>query len=192
MITDTKPVTLLIRDHVLNECRKESNQFTPAFFDEHILVVNDYAKKLAIITGADCEAVEIASYLHDISAVADITTLARHNAASAEWACGILTPLGYPGKSIEMVKKAILTHVSPLKPGSCTPEELCLSNADAMAQITRPTYWLFITYRILKLNYTDGKQWLLQRINNNWNAITEPAREIIAEEYDLVMQCLKK
>ncbi len=77
-------MTVVIRDLVLEDCRRPANIFGPSFFDQHPAVVAEYAGGLAARLGADPEAVELAAFLHDISAVRDPATLPRHAAASAE------------------------------------------------------------------------------------------------------------
>ena len=52
-----------ISDYVHNECNTSSNIFGPSFFDQHILVVEEYGKKLAQYFVADIEVVELSSYL---------------------------------------------------------------------------------------------------------------------------------
>lgn len=64
-----------IREYVAGECRSSRNAFGPAFFDEHLSVVVGYAKQLAEVLGTDLEIVELAGWLHDISAIQDFAAL---------------------------------------------------------------------------------------------------------------------
>jgi putative nucleotidyltransferase with HDIG domain len=90
------------------ECEKEQNEFGTAFFDQHILVVHDYACRLAEFLGADREAVELAAYLHDISAIQDFGNLARHAEISAETAEKILKDKSFNSEKIETIKRCII------------------------------------------------------------------------------------
>jgi len=179
------------RTWIQEQCRSENNALSPAFFDQHVLPVAGYGLRLARLLGADSGIVEIAAYLHDISAVQDIASIAEHHRLSAEVAGGLLAEWGCPAGSIERVKQCILTHSAPLKIGEGSLEEVCLSNADAMAQIARIPYWLFFAFTVRKLGFCEGEEWLRGRVEKNWNALIEPARGMIEAEYALAGEYLK-
>ncbi|MGE5680256.1 MAG: HD domain-containing protein [Bacillota bacterium] len=180
----------IIKNYTREECIKTNNVFGTGFFEDHILLVADYSKRLAERISADSEIVELASYLHDIAAVQDISSLAKHNLLSAEIAEKILCKWKYNDEKIDSVKKTIVSHMSPLKLSEASAEEVCLSNADAMSQITRPVFWLYFVFSVRKLSYEDGRKWLIQRVENNWKALVEPAKEIIEKEYLNVKEIL--
>lgn len=180
-----------IKYYVRRECIKPGNVFGSSFFDQHLQVVACYGRNLANILSADTEVVEISAYLHDISAIQDIKTLANHRIISAEIAGEILLEKKYPNEKIEIVKSAIISHVTPVPIGDGSLEAVCISNADAMAQIVKPSYWLYYAYAIRKLNFSDGREWFLQRLENNWNALIEPAKYFIEREYNQVKKTLQ-
>jgi uncharacterized protein len=184
MITDE------IRSLVKKACENPENVFSPDFFDEHLLVVEKYGKELCDILKGDSEIVSLSSYLHDISAVFDIKTIATHNVNSSEIAGDMLNQHGYPLEKIEKVKNSILKHSSPLKIGEGSIEEICLSNADAISQIVNPSYWLFFAFKIRSMSFTEGKKWYLAKVESNWNSIIEPAREIVENRYMIVKEAL--
>lgn len=72
MITET------IKEYVFSECQSSKNAFGPAFFEQHLAVVAAYAKRLGGVLGADLEIIELAAWLHDLSAVQDIAALPKH------------------------------------------------------------------------------------------------------------------
>ncbi|MCU7496535.1 MAG: HD domain-containing protein [Ignavibacteria bacterium] len=183
-------LTESVKNYVNEECKKQSNVFGAAFFEDHVMLVADYSRKLAEKISADIEIVEISSYLHDISAVQDIKNLPAHNTLSAEVAERFLRAEGYRSERVEAVKRTIISHTVPLKLNGATPEEVCLSNADAMSQITRPVYWLYFVFSIRNLSYEEGRKWIKARVENNWTALIEPAKEIIEKEYLLVRELL--
>lgn len=172
-----------IRKAVREECERKGNVFGPAFFEQHLKAVAEYAGKLAERFGADKEIVELAAYLHDISAVRDVATLPEHPVRSAAIAREMLIGLDYPGARAERVAEAIASHASPIPLGSGPVEAVCLSNADAMAQIARPAYFLFFAFTVRKLGFDHGTHWLLDRVEANWKELAEPARELIKREY---------
>lgn len=180
----------LVKNYVHEECKKPNNMFGTGFFEEHVLIVADFSKRLAEKISADIEIVELSSYLHDIAAVQDIKALPTHSTLSAEAADKMLSSNGYDCERIEAVKRTIITHTTPLKLSEASPEEVCLSNADAMSQITKPAYWLYFVFSIRNLSYGDGCKWIRARVENNWKALIEPAKEMIEKEYLLVKELL--
>jgi len=180
-----------IRSYAAEQCRRESNALSPAFFEEHILPVADYGVRLARQLGADPEIVEISAYLHDISAVVDLRSMPEHPRLSAEASGSLLAQMAYPSDSIRKVERCILTHSSPLQIGEGSLEEVCLSNADAVSQIARLPYWLFFAFSIRRLGFCEGTEWLRNRVETNWRALIEPARALVEREYALARDCLK-
>jgi len=128
-----------IREFVHLACQRNENVFSPSFFDQHLTVVAQCAKSLAERLGADVEIVELAAYLHDISAVCDPTTMPNHPKLSADFATQLLLERGYPEGRVSSVARSIASHSDPLPIGSTSPEEICISNADASARILRPS-----------------------------------------------------
>lgn len=155
----------------------------PSFFDQHVAVVADYGVQLAKYLGAEAEVVTLAAYLHDFSAIRDFTTLPQHAAVSADMARDILVGHGYSSELIDSVVQAVETHSSPIQIGSGSLEEVCLSNADAIAQIVRPQYWCYFAFGIRRLSFDEGNKWLAERLSANWASLIEPARELAREGY---------
>ncbi len=180
-----------VREYVLDECNSSRNAFGPAFFEQHLSIVVAYAKKLGEALGADLETVELAGWLHDIAAVQDVAALPRHPALSAEIARKMLSEKGYPAERTERVATCIALHSAPIQTGNGRPEEVCVSNADAMSQIVRPAYWLYFAFQVRQLGFAEGRDWLRQRVENNWAALIPPARVIIEKEYRQVTEFLR-
>jgi len=185
MIVDT------IREYVAGECRSSRNAFGPAFFDEHLSVVVGYARLLGQALNADLEIIELAGWLHDISAIQDFAVLPRHPAASADIARTILQERGYPSERIERVAKCIVLHSSPVQLGNGLVEEVCVSNADAMSQIVKPAYWSYYVFRVRQFGFAEGRDWLRQRVENNWAALIPQARVLIEKPYLQVGECVR-
>ena len=180
-----------VREYVFQECNSDRNAFGPAFFEQHLSVVVAYARRLGEVLGADLEIVELAGWLHDLAAVQDVAVLPRHPALSAEIARKMLLEKGYPAEQVERVAACIASHAAPVQVGGGSVEEVCVSNADAMAQVVRPAYWLYFAFRVRQLGFTEGRDWLRQRVENNWAALIPPARAIIEKEYRQVTEFLR-
>jgi uncharacterized protein len=180
----------IISAYVEKACGKSDNVLTNSFFAEHILVVEEYAKRLAGILKADNEIVSLSAFLHDISAVLDFSSLPNHNIESARIASELLAENAYSRDKIERVSQCIVNHILPIELGKGTLEEVCLSNADAMSQITNPGYWLYFAFRIKNMNYDEGRTWYLSRINDHWTKLIDPARKLVESDFAKVMELL--
>jgi uncharacterized protein len=177
MITET------VIEYVSNECKSSRNALGPGFLSEHLSVVAEYGRMLAGTLAADLEIVELAAWLHDIAAIRDIGALPRHPGLGGEIARTLLQENRYPSERVERVSRCILSHSVPVQIGGGAPEDVCLSNADAMSLIARPAYWFYFLFRVRQLGFEEGKAWMLRRVESNWAALIQPARDIIQEEY---------
>lgn len=186
----------MIQDKVLSyvqqACQASTNALGPSFFDQHLSVVADLADRLAGSLGADREILRLASYLHDISAVLDIKTLPDHPAAGAVLAGRFLEENGYGKAETERVRQCILKHALPLSPAGGTPEEICLSHADALSFILRPSYWFYFTFVVRKMSFQDGTDWYFQRVQTNWNSLCPEARTLGEEGYAWALELLSR
>jgi len=178
-------ITKIAHDHVSGLCRAKENLFGPLFFEEHIMVVAYYAKKLAELLGANAEIVELAAYLHDISAISDFKTLSEHPAIGAATAAEFLKLNGYPAAKIEKVKECIVSHSLPRAKGKGALEEVCVSNADAISQIIKPAYWLYYIFSVRKFDFEAGRDWYRARIESHRKAMIPEALSLIQDEYTL-------
>ena len=184
-------ITRDIREWIKFECNKTQNVFGSAFFDQHLLTVKEYACRLAELLGADRETVEISAYLHDISAMRDISTISRHSDLSAEIAGSILMEKSYNPDNIEIIKKVIKSHSRPIKIGEGILEEVCISNADAISQIVNPSYWLYFAFSIRKLSYAEGIGWYKSRIEENYDGLIDIAKDMIKDQYSSAKKLIK-
>jgi HD superfamily phosphodiesterase len=174
------------KDYIKEMCGKSENILTPAFFDEHIMIVLDYCNQLSKLLNADNEIVCISALLHDVSAVLDFKTLSTHNIDSSLIAESFLMSIGYPHEKILRVKQCIYNHTSPIKVGEGAIEDVVLSNADAISQITNTAYWLYFVYKIRNMSFEDGKMWYLNKVEKNWTCLIEPAKTLIKDKYFIV------
>lgn len=180
-----------IKRFVAEECNSSGNAFGPAFFEEHLSVGVGYAKRLAGALGADLEIVELAGWLHDISAIQDIAALPKHPALSAEIARRMLLERDYPSDRIDRVAACIASHSSPMRVGNGTIEEVCVSNADAMSQIVKPAYWFYYVFHVRRFGFVEGRDWLRQRVESNWAALIPVARATIEKQYRQISELLR-
>jgi uncharacterized protein len=141
-----------------------------------------------VICNADREIVKLAALLHDISAVEDFKKLPVHNTESALIAERLLRVNNYPEDKIISVCNAIIRHPVPVPEGAGTPEEICISNADAMSQIVNPAYWFYYTFKVRSMSFSEGRDWFKNKVRSNWNTIISPAKTMIRNQYIIVQQ----
>jgi HD superfamily phosphodiesterase len=175
-----------IEKYVKTACGNDDNRFTKQFFEEHILIVVKYGLQLAEYYQADREIIRLAGLLHDVSVLFANNKLEVHNVDSSAVATRLLDVYSYDAERIKRVSDCILKHLRPLREGEGTREEVCVSNADAMAQIVRPAYWLYFAFKIRGLSYQEGLSWYKKRITDNWNALVDHAKDLIREEYERI------
>ena len=179
-----------VRDQVRSECHAAQNRFGVAFFGEHLEPVVGYALRLAEALGADREVVELAGWLHDLAAIRDLAAVPTHAADGARLARGILEAHGLPALAIDAVCRAIASHASPTAPAAASPEERCLWDADVLAQLSRPAYWLYYLYGIRGLGRAEGLAWLRARAAGAWSSLHEEARRMGAAAQEEVLRLL--
>ncbi len=180
-----------IRELVRSECLRASNRFGPAFFDQHVLPVAAYGRQLAAALGADAQVVELAAYLHDLSAVRDLACIPTHHLESAKISREILRERGWPERVVDAVCGCIRSHSAPVAPGHGTLEEVCVSNADVMAHLARPAYWFFYLHRVRGLGLDEGLAWWQVRAERAWSGLVEDARTVVAAEHAAVLRFLQ-
>lgn len=180
----------LARERMRTACEQAENLFGAAFFEEHVERVREFALELAPQVGADPEIVELAAYLHDAAAVADYSTVARHAEHGALLAAAFLAAHGYPADRAERVAQAIRSHSTPVDPAQSSPEEVCVSHGDAMAQIARPAYWIWYGATVRQLGFEDTRQWWRERVESHWSRLLPAAQATVEAPYRLTLALL--
>lgn len=168
-----------LKQHIFECCQRPANLFGPSFFSLHIEQVEKFSLQLAVQLGADKEVVQIAALIHDIAAVTDFSTLVQHAGKGAEMAVELLKDYPMSPERKGKVLFCIRTHSKPIATGADIPEAVCISNADAMSQITQSLYWTFYIFGVRRFSFEDGRKWYEQRVSDNWNDLIQPAREIL-------------
>lgn len=178
-------------NYVKQVSKRPENKLSESFYTEHILVVKKYALLLGKFYHIDTGLLRVAALLHDVSAMLDYQSILIHNIKSAEIAGNLLKQNGYQEEEIEIVKKCIEKHVVPLKESEGDIYSVILSNADAMAQIVRPEYWIYYAEQVKNLDKEAALKWYHDKVNNNWNGLIPVAREMIASDYAKTLETLR-
>lgn len=172
------------------ECRRKENAFGACFFDQHLALVVEFGAKLAPQLGADAEVVELAAYLHDLAAVRDIADVKEHAALGADLSRRLLIQQGYSAQKARRVAECVASHSFPVPAGKNSPEEVCISHADAVARIVRPAYWLFYAFQVRKFDFVEGSQWLLEFAEKSWEQLVPAAKQMAQEGLMLTRRLL--
>ena len=98
------------------------------FFGQDLVVVAACARSLGERLAADVKILELAAYVHDISAECDPTTMPNHPALSADSATELWLERGHPKDRVSSVPRSTALHSEPLPVGSTSSEEICRSN----------------------------------------------------------------
>lgn len=175
-------ITEKVKEIVRKAYYNPENPLPAHTFDRHITSVVKYAKKLALILGADEEVCEIAGWFHDV--IKTTTNPEDHNIRGAKKAEEELKKLGYPQKKIDKVKKAIIAHSIEGKAKTKTKEETVLKNADALAHFDYLNQLYWIVYGLKKMNVDEGKEWIEKRIDDYYKNLIPQARKLIKKRYD--------
>lgn len=171
----------------------DSAQLDDWFWPEHILVVEDFARKLVKQhSQANQEIVLLSVWLHDLGRAYG------HDSDHDQWAAKFvekyLAKHGFEQKIIDGVKHACLTHrVKDKQPK--TLEAKILATADALSHY-RHTFYLRVFYlwqqRIS--DYQKIKQKLFEKIQRDFNQkmFFEEAKDMVREEYQAWMKILNE
>jgi uncharacterized protein len=164
-------------------CKQPGSRLSLSFYQEHVLVVERFVRRLSPLLGARLEVVLPAALLHDIAAIEDFSRVSLHHELGAERATTILRESGFPDRQTSAVAACIRRHVLPVIEGEGTPEEVCLSNADALAQMSTPSYWFHYAHSVRALEFPAGRDWYLAMVKERWPRLHRSVRDLARPHY---------
>ncbi len=146
------------------------------FFSEHVLMVERFVRRLARGLGAHLDVVVAAAVLHDLAAIEDFSRVSEHHSLGAARAREILA--GVSCVDVDAVAACIVRHTTPVRQGDGSADEVCLSNADALAQLANPAYWLHYAHKVRGLPFHAARDWYRSLVESRWDLLDESAREL--------------
>ncbi|MCX6774083.1 MAG: HD domain-containing protein [Candidatus Micrarchaeota archaeon] len=158
------------------------------YFRFHIVPVVRNAKMLAKMLKADAEIVEIAAWLHDITAMAGNPD--NHHITGSNEAERILRWLGYPEKRIIKVKHCIHAHSGSKSVKRETLEAECVASADAMAHLENVPFLFYVAFEVKKLDIAEGRAWVKDHLERSWNKLMPKAKKMAKEKYNASIRSL--
>lgn len=173
----------VIADTVESACKSKNNVFGYGVWSHHIISVVEYAKLLALELDADTEVVQLAALLHDYAGIIDPGKYKEHHIYGMEEAERLLSHYRYPQEKIEMVKACIYSHRGSVDINRKTIEEICVSDADAIAHITNVPSLLYLAYHRKNMSIEEGASWVSSKIERSYNKLSVHGKELIRKKY---------
>jgi len=178
---------------IQEKCLSSNNRFGSEFIDQHLLVVQQLALTLAEKFGADQKAVIAAALLHDIAAIENFDCLPDHAELGAERVSELLSPggelssIGFDALRIDRIATCLREHSTPQRHNETIVESVCVSNANAMAQIVRPFYWYNYARDLKMLSHQKALAWYRALVERNWEPLIDAAKNIVKENYEAAL-----
>jgi putative nucleotidyltransferase with HDIG domain len=158
-------------------------------YDNHVLVVAEYAKKLAKKYKADIELSEVAALLHDIADYKMSRDNPKHEAESLEIARKVMSNNGYTPNEIELVvDDAVRFHSCHGNERPKSTEGLILATADSLAHLKTDFYIHATMAEGQKTTLEEIKDWVLTKIERDLNnkISFDEEREDARTDYELI------
>jgi hypothetical protein len=153
------------------------------FPTEHVASVESFVRRLAPLLDANLDVVLPAAILHDVSAIEDFANLSRHHELGARRAVSLLRDAGFPAELLPAVAECILRHPQPVPRSEGCPDVVCLSHADAFAQLANPSYWLYYAHVVRGFPFTEARAWYLSLVQDRWQRLDPALKEMARPHY---------
>ncbi len=177
----SKEIVEKVKGIVRAACEEVTKEL-PCQWDQHFLVVLDFARKLAKkYPKADWEIIELAVYLHDFTRL--YSGVDEHHLKSATEAEKMLSELGYPNDRTVRVCDCIANHRTGGSPR--TIEAKILSVADALSHFRAIPYLMWLRGR-RREEFPLSMEWIWKKIGGDWEKrMTLPeAKALVKKEYE--------
>lgn len=182
-----------IREFVLEKCEQHKKNAKYGYYDywnDHIKRVVYHAVNLASQYEADAEIVELGALLHDVSMPSEYGERSEHHIYSAEMAETLLTNLNYPQEKLELVKKCVINHAGRNAHLRSTLEEVCISDADALAHFDRVPSLFSLAYSVLNMRLEEGREYVKERLQGDYYGLSDRTKEIYKTKIESLLSAL--
>jgi putative nucleotidyltransferase with HDIG domain len=165
----------------------ENADWSPWIYENHVVVVADYATELARRYGENEDTARAAGLLHDISDAVMRREDERSEQASLDMATELLKKHGYSDEEIDLiVNDGIRYH--GCKDGKIPQfaEGKILATADSMAHLKSDFYVYAI--RHFRADLETTKAWALGKIERDYNAkiLYDDVRDELKPDYEML------
>jgi len=158
------------------------------YWNDHIKRVVYHAVQLANERGADTEIVELAALLHDISMPSEYGERSAHHIYSAEMAENLLKELDYPSEKIAIVRKCVFNHKGRNAHLRDTAEDICISDADALAHFDRIPSLFKLAFSVLNMGLEEGRDYVKARLQGDYDGLSERLKSAYKSKFDVIME----
>ena len=180
----------IIKDEVMKRCYSPNNTCGVGAWTHHINIVYILATKMASNYKADLEIVRLAALLHDIASVTDESYLDNHHIIGAKIAEELLRELNYPAEKIKRIQNCILNHRGSVLKEKHTPEEICISDADAMTHFYNLPSLFSLVYKERNLDIDEGTLFIKNKLERSYNKLSDMGKKIVKDQYNAAMKIL--
>lgn len=173
-----------IYDEVKKRCMLPSNIYGIGSLSHHIELVYKISCSICNEYGANYDIVSLAALLHDIASVTNKDYAENHHIIGAQIAEEILNKYDISQEKITLIKKCILNHRGSVLTEKNTPEEVCVSDADAMAHFYSVPSLLRMVYVEKGMSIDDGADFVFNKLQRSYNKLSKQGKEIITPQYE--------
>lgn len=181
-----------IYEEVKRRCLLPTNAYGIGAWDHHIELVYKIATKNYKEYNADYEIIALSSLLHDIASVTNKEYTEEHHIIGAKIAEELLKEYNLEEEKIQHIKKCILNHRGSRLVKKITPEEICVSDSDAMAHFYSIPSLLRMVYVEKQMSIEDGADFVYKKLERSYNKLSEKGKEIILPQYEAAKTLLLK
>ncbi len=178
-----------LEKEILRRCKCKDNYFGEGVY-HHITAVVNNAEQTADRYGADKEIVIIGAWLHDIASITDYKLYREHHIYGQYIAENILKQFDYEQDKIELVKKCILHHRGGVLMQKDTPEEICVSDADAVSHFDNIPSLLYLAYVTKGMGIEEGAAFIREKLRRSWGKLSVLGKELNYNKYQEAMRIL--
>ena len=181
-----------VYNEVKNRCLLATNAYGIGAWDHHIKLVYELAIKNYQKYNADKNIVALAALLHDIASITNVEYTENHHIIGAEMAEDILKLYNLQDNQIQLIKKCILNHRGSVLKEKNTPEEICISDSDAMAHFFSVPSLLSMVYVEKHMSIDEGANFVYNKLERSYNKLSPQGKEIVEREHQAAKLLLKK
>ncbi|MDD3341587.1 MAG: HD domain-containing protein [Bacilli bacterium] len=181
-----------IYNEVKNRCMLPTNAYGMGAWDHHIELVYKIATEICEQYNADYDIVALAALLHDVASITNKEYTEEHHIIGAEIAESLLKKYDIEERKVELIKKCILNHRGSRLADKCSPEEVCVADADAMAHFYSIPSLLKMVYVERNMSIDEGSLFVLEKLERSYNKLSDEGKQIINEHYHAAKLLLSK
>ena len=97
----------------------------------------------------------------------------------------------YPEEKIELIKRCILNHRGSRLVEKNSPEEVCISDSDAMAHFYSIPSLLSMVYKEKNMSIDEGSKFVMDKLDRSYNKMSDKGKALVRKQYASAKDVLK-